>query len=990
MRWHLRALLVGAGAVGCGGAFAQTPASDSASTPGEEAVAEVTVTGSRIITNGNDSPTPVTVVTVDDMKATNPATVFVGLLDMPEFAGSRGATSSNPTGNAANSNQISALNLRGLGPIRTLLLYDGHRVPPTEQDGLVDANTIPQMLLQRVDIVTGGASAVYGSDAIGGVVNFITNRNFNGVKVELQAGISERRDDPTNQIGIAAGTNLFDGRGHIEGSFETHRIDGVLHRFTRDQFSQDWTVQGAGTSALPYFLVAGALNSQYSYGGRIATASGQPKNPLNNFIFATNGVLSPFVNGTTTGIPTGSTIQIGGSGIEDTSSTLLAQEGLDQGYGRFDFDLTDTLHYFLTASATVDHTLNYFGNVNSQNLIFSVNNAFLPATYPQQMAAAGDTTFAYFKKFGPDSIIPPSAINFFTHSYYFNTGLEGKLGDYKWEASYTGSDTNLHAKSGYTFNNGRLDAALDAVINPSNNQIVCQVSLTQYADLYPGCVPINMFGPNSESQASVDYVRQQGDFVGTMPTSDVSGSITGKPFNDWAGPVSMALSGEWRREGFKLTSTSPTVNYAPLDCTGLRFNCTPATATSVGVPAYNGGVAPRPPVNRTVSEAALEADVPMLKDLPLVRALDLNLAYRYAQYRNSGNPNILVPNFTTSFTANTWKLGVDWHMTDMLTVRATRSRDIRAPNLNDLYLPNGITFSNGNTDLLTKQNLTGTGAQPENINGGNPSLKPEVAATTTIGVVFDLTGKFSVAMDYYHITIADYITQINGASATFQNACYSGSLYYCSLQVRPTPITGPFPVTSTPLANAVTAWYVVPANVASLKTEGLDTELNYHTRLLNRALWLRGLVTYQPHILFDQPGSVTQDFSGAFGNPTTFSGAQLRLSVFAHYNLTENFTIDWQTNWRSRMHQLSDPTLVALSNTGVPAVAYSNLNLSYRLSGPWKGESTFFLNINNVFNQPAPIAGNYSTGSSPGLTSGFVPGDDPLGRYYYVGVRYRL
>src|SRR5258706_14435568 len=130
-RYFVGALLTGASALLFGAANAQTPANNSQAAANDE-LAEVMVTGSRVITNGNNSPTPVTVVNVDEMQTTHPATVFVGLLDLPEFAGSRGATSSNPSGNGANSNLISALNLRGLGPIRTLLLYDGHRVPPTQ------------------------------------------------------------------------------------------------------------------------------------------------------------------------------------------------------------------------------------------------------------------------------------------------------------------------------------------------------------------------------------------------------------------------------------------------------------------------------------------------------------------------------------------------------------------------------------------------------------------------------------------------------------------------------------------------------------------------------------------------------------------------------------------------------------------------------------------------------------------------------------------
>ncbi len=241
-----------------------------------------------------------TVVTVQELQATHPATVFESLLDLPAFAGSRGSTVSGPGtaggSNGANNGQISALSLRGLGPVRTLLLYDGHRVPATQQNGLVDANTIPQMLLQRVDVVTGGASAVYGSDAVGGVVNFITDRKFNGVKVETQGGISQERDAGTYQLGAAFGTDLFGGRGHFEASAQAFHDDGILHRMDRGSpFTDRWMVYGEGTAALPYFLASNGINTTATWGGKIVGPGTAATNPLLNYHFSTNCVAVPFV-----------------------------------------------------------------------------------------------------------------------------------------------------------------------------------------------------------------------------------------------------------------------------------------------------------------------------------------------------------------------------------------------------------------------------------------------------------------------------------------------------------------------------------------------------------------------------------------------------------------------------------------------------------------------------------------------------------------------
>jgi outer membrane receptor protein involved in Fe transport len=950
-----------------------------------EKLEEVMVTGSRVLTNGNDSPTPVTVVTVDDLQASHPSTVFEALLDLPSFSGSRGGLSSNP-GAAGNVNvAISTLNLRGLGTVRSLVLYDGHRVPATEQDGLVNANTIPQMLLQRVDIVTGGASAVYGSDAIGGVVNFVTDRNFTGSKLEAQTGLAERGDAGTYQVGAAFGTSLFDGRGHFQGSIETIHDDGVLNRNDRSQFLGRWTIQGAGTSALPFFLVANGTNSSYTFGGKITGSAGQPLNPLRNYQFSSNGVLTPFVNGSTVGIAPGSLVQIGGDGAYETGPSLKSRQDLNQVYGRFDFDLTDNLHYFLTASGTEDHTFNYYNNLNLQNLTMSASNAFLSPVYQQQMAAAGDQTFVFSKKFGSESLVPRTNADFYTRSLYINTGLEGQLGAYRWEASYTRSDAKLDSQANAGFDNGRLYAALDAVVNPATGQVVCQVSLTANAGRYPGCVPLNPFGPTSESQSAIDYVWRTADFLSKMPTDDISGSITGSPFNNWAGPVTVALSGEWRDQGFELISTAQPVNYAPLDCTGLRYNCVNATATNVGTASSSNSTANRPPISMTVSEAALEADVPLVKDLPLARSVDMNLAYRYAMYHGRGNSDPRTANTTSEFNTNAWKVGLTWDLNDEVTLRVARSRDVRAPNLFDLYQPNAITFAAGPQDLLTQQTLTGAGTLIETVNGGNPNLQPEVGSTTTVGMVFNPTPDLSVAIDAFDISVANYIFRINGFDTTVQNACYAGNAFFCTLHERP------FPISNTTPANAVTRWYVRPSNIARLETRGVDLEVNYTSMLASHPFTFRGLLTYQPHVNFYLPNAPTQDFAGTFGGTgNTAAGGKVRLTLFAHYSPTENFGIDWRTRWRASEVAAGDPTLVSSPNTDLPSQSYSSLNLSYRFSNLPTGVADVYLNIQNVLDQSAHVSAQYGAAASPGQVGGFRLGDDPIGRYYTLGVRYRM
>lgn len=983
MRRLRQASLAGISLAALSVGHAQTATPEPA--PDAAPIEAITITGTRVASNGNSAPTPVTMVSVQELQATHPSTLFEALLDQPVFAGSRGAMSSVPGSaggsNGPNNNQISSLNLRGLGSIRTLILYDGHRVPPTQQNGLVDNNTIPQMLLKRVDIVTGGASAVYGSDAIGGVVNFITNRSFNGVKIEAQDGQSERGFAASHQLGIAAGTSLFEGRGHIEGSIQNIHDAGVLHRNDLGSpFSDRWTIQGAGTAASPFFLASQATNQSATFGGKITSAAGQPANPLNNYQFAGNGVLAPMNTGSAVG--TTGDLRVGGDGYYHTGSTLKPQADLSQVYGRFDYDINDDLHFYATFAGTLDHSLSYNTNNQLQNFKLGSSNAYLPLAYQQQMQAAGVQYFNLSEVFGPDSNVQAQNFDFYTRTKYFNTGLEGSLGKYKWETSYSHADVTLDAQNNYTTNYGRLYAAMDAVKDASGN-IVCNVTLTN-PGLYPGCVPVSLFGPTAVSQAGADYIRNQSEFLIKMPTDDVSGNLTGSPFNNWAGPVNVAVSGEWRRQRYSLTTNAPPADYAPLDCTGIRFgNCVTPTASSVGSPIYNLAVAPRPPVSMTVGEVALESDVPLLKDAPLAKSADLNLAYRYASYSAEGNTDISAPSKKYTFDSKTWKIGLAWRINDVLSWRTARSRDLRAPNLNDLFSPKTTTFSGGFVDRWTGTNFTSTGALPATESSGNPNLRPEVAGTTTLGVVFTPTAQFSLAVDAFNIRINDFITRVAGSDSVIQDACYAGAAQFCALQLRPQALGA----SKDPAVNAVTKWLSRPINISSMTTRGADVEANYKTKLDGHAFSLRAFATYQPHVYYEQLGAPTQDGAGSL-SATNPAGAKIRTTVSAHYSPTERIGIDWQTRWRSSLHYTADATQVALPNTNVPSAAYSNLNLSYRFDGPIVGKATVYLNIQNVFGKAAPISG-LST-QSPGTVGGFALGDDPLGRYYNFGVRWSL
>ena len=924
---------------------AQTATSSATAAPEAataESLNEIVVTGSRVITNGNDSPNPVTVVRPQELSQIAPTSLIDALNDLPVFSGSRSQYSSAVGAGTAGGGNPAAneLNLRNLGANRDLILFDGQRVPPTVVLGVVDVDMIPQMLIQRVDTVTGGVSAVYGSDAISGVVNFVTNKNFNGVKVEGQAGVSQYDDDRTNRFGFAGGTKVLDGRAHIEGSFEHYEDDGIPSRLDRPWATQ-WAIEGAGTAAAPYQLVDNARLAKYSFGGLITNGV------LAGQTFANNGVLSPFVNGA----PTGSSCCQSGGGGAYFDTSLKAPLTTNQLFGRFDYDFAQNMH------GHVEVTANF--KTDSQNGIYdqisatiSSQNAFLPTAYQAALAAAHQSTFNLNEMIQQDQLVSRAS----EQQYFVNTGLNGKFADYDWSVDGNFGAATLNNTQHDNPDTQNLAAALDAVVNPSNGQIVCHVTLTNPgAD--PGCVPLNPFGPSAASAAALKYIVNDTHFTAQTRSYDLVGQISGEPLRSWAGPVKIALSAEWRRLTYEAsTDAPPTVDP---DCTGLAHNCSAST------PQWGEEFSDRSPVSQTVAEGAAEFDAPLLKDLPLVQLLSLNGAGRYTDYDTSG-------------AYWTWKLGLDWHVNDDLTIRATTSRDIRAPTLNDLYLP--LTVGTVSSQDL----LTGANPVVEQYSVGNPNLKAEIGHTSTVGFILrpSVLPGFSLSLDGYYIDVTNAITRVQGFTPSIQQICYAsgGTSPYCQLQSRPLGFT------NTSLANAVTAWYSEEINIAEIETYGADLEANYVGQILDHNFALRGFTTYQPHIIYRQPGTTTIDMGGvAYGPAPLVASPSLRVTLLGRFDVTRNLSVDVTERWRNSMKESGDPTQIWINNH-VASVAYTDLNISYKFdAGHVRTE--LFLNIGNLFNTSPPPAAVYGSGTSPGQTGSYSIGDDPIGRYFTMGAR---
>ncbi|MEJ5979180.1 TonB-dependent receptor [Novosphingobium sp. PS1R-30] len=942
-------------------------AADAEETGAKAAGDDIVVTGSRLITDGSSSPTQVTVVTNEVLLQTTPSSVSDAMRKLPQFANS----SSQSNSQAANSSfsASSYLNLRSIGPVRNLVLFDGNRLVPSSTVGAVDINTIPQMLIQRVDVATGGVSAVYGSDAVSGVVNFVIDRKFNGVKTFAQAGISSRGDNATQRLGVAAGTSFGGDRGHIEGSIEYFRSEGIESNKNRENGAARYTATGTGTAASPFRLTSNSrLGTTYSFGGRIVStqnaAGATIVTPFTDTNFSTNGVLRPFVHGAATGTPG---IESGGDGAYYESSLLSSLE-TKQAFLRLDYALTDTLNVHAQGAYTEADSVGVYiqpivGGAGGLATTISASNAFLSPALQQQLAAAGVSTFV-IRKFQME--VPRVVQDTNARNIFANIGFDGKIGSrFDWSVDYSHNEARRIDIIRGNGNTGRLWAALDAVVAPASytgsdfllngqgQRVVCNVTLTN-PSLYPGCLPLNVFGPSSEDQRASAFTRGDTRSVLTQKLDTVTATIKGSLFSLPAGEVRVAVNGEYRKQTLLGDSTNqPT---ALTSCTGLRFNCNPAAP----VAEYRQNVIANSRGEVSVKEVGGEILVPILADAPFAKSLNLTGAVRYTDYSTSGG-------------VTTWKAGLDWHVTDDLSFRATRSRDIRAPTVYELFGPQQFARS-GYNDILTNTNDT-----VQVIAGSNAALAPEKADTFTVGGVYKprwLPG-LSIAVDYFNIKIKDAISLIDGTSATVQRQCIDSGFTsaVCSLYVRPLPNS------NTTAANYPTRVLQSYVNAAREKTSGVDVDVIYKDHFLGGDWNFRVIGTYQPtytRVLF--AGDPLLNNAGVDGLP------KYRVTGFLGYAVGA-FSIDTQTTWHSATKHSALSTVV-FDYPDSPAKAFTDLTVTYDIPTGTSMKPQFFVTVSNLFDTTPGIF------AAPAGTPGFGPittnGEDPVGRYFTAGFRTRF
>ena len=954
-----------------------------------ETTGDITVTGTRIVRDGYSAPTPVSVISTEEINREAPANISDFVNTLPAVRGS--GTSANSNGALSNGGAgINTVNLRSLGANRTLVLVDGQRSVPSTNTGSVDVNTIPQALVERVEVVTGGASSAYGSDAVSGVVNFILNKNFTGLEAEYEHGVTTYGDAPNHKVSLTAGTSFADGKGHITVSGEYFTQKGV-HTIDRD-----WNETGffrvnnpqyssaacndtsATTLCYPEYLVtSNAGVSGYTPGGLItgATRASDGLAASGAALAAVRGIYFGSVN-PSTGYGSinhlnfgaiGGQWMVGGdreitSESHTGSATLQPSEKRQSAFGRLSYEFSPALHVFGQFAYSRYRGQSYYQQTASTAVSIKSDNAFLSPDVKALMAANGLSAVTV----GAGNVfIDPQGSDNTREVFRYVAGADGEfdaLGrNWKWDVYYQRGETKTKEGLTNAWLSQRYTDATDAVVVTAANRgtsglalgsIVCRTSLTNPTN---GCAPLNVLGVGVPTQtAAISYITggNRSPLRNQRLTQDVAAFnfSTNSLFELPAGPVSLAFGGEWRKEGI---SGSVDPFFQP----GRD-----AQNNLVGTWLYGNFLVNSGTYN--VKEAYLETVI------PIIEGMDFNGAVRATDYSTSG-------------TVATWKAGLTWQAIDDIKLRGTISRDIRAPNLADLYAPGGGASNSvarpGNaSDRLITSNL------------GNPDLAPEVARTYGAGVVFTPTflPGFAASVDYYNIELKGAISSYG--IQTIADQCYQQKIAQsCNAIIN---------ANGRGLDADIISIEVIPQNFVSIKSSGIDFEASYRRPIGPGTLSLRGLASYA--IAQKTANFVVAETDAAGQNTGGLPNWTYRFS--AGYDFSSGFGI--QAIVRGVSGGVYDNNAIVcdtdcpasstdyrtMNLNSIPGATYFDMNANYKfeLAG---AKSEVYFSIRNLFNSDPVLVANGPTGDN---TEAYPQTNralyDVLGRVFRLGVRFKI
>jgi iron complex outermembrane recepter protein len=931
------------------------PIADEAGDEGTQGRGDVVVTGSRIAAGGFSAPTPTTVIGEEQIAANAQPNIFTTIAQLPSLQGSTG-TQVNTFSTSSGQQGLSSFSLRGVGAIRTLTLLDGQRVVGANVTGVPDVSLFPQLLVNRVDVVNGGASASYGSDAVGGVVNFITDTRFTGFKGNVQGGITTYGDDEQVLVQLAAGTSLLNDRLHIITSVEYDDEKGIPGgNFGLDiAGSRDWFQQtsminrGVLNDGSPQYIIRNLVQSTTFTKYGLITGG-----PLRGTAFDVSGNPFPFQYGS----PCYGDFCLGGdlSGNVDAGRSLRSSIERFNSYSRFGFEFAPDNEVYATVNLARVRTSNQPVNgMNRPGLTIQCANPFVPQSVRTACATAGITSFAFGTS---NASLGNTRVETERRQSRLVLGLKGKVPIGKGDWTY-----DVYAERGVNYTdidvsnimlNPRFNQAIDVVL--LNGQPACRSAVARAA----GCQPLNVFGDQVSDAAFGYVVPENGPFQRTRQTQDVaSANFSGNLIDLWAGPLAIAFGGEYRREFYRVFA----------DPYGAGYDNTPPGGAYPFDPVLNAsgngnwyaGTYKNGRGKYDVKEAFLEANLPLF-DGEGVGNANINGAARVTDYSTSG-------------TIWAWKVGGTWDTPlQGFRIRGVTSRDVRAPNLSELFAaPVTTTLPNffdpfTNTNKLVVQNSI-----------GNTALTPEIARNTTAGFSYnpEFAPNFNLSFDYYTLKIKDVISGL--APADIVQLCFQNVLpATCSaFDLNNTGGNGNF-------VN------VQAFNLASIDTKGFDIEASLRFRQplgLPGSLTFRGLATHVIDYVTDTGLPNTIPVDGA-GNNLGATPDWKWLMVQTYEN--DRFSLLVQERWFTdgtygNQYLVCAPGECPASTTQVPTIDNNTLKGAFYVDiGATVNvleTVTVYGKVDNLFDrdpEPSPIFNN------PALY-------DQVGRTFRLGARFRF
>ena len=957
--------------------------------PDAESLQEIVVTGSRIATPELETYAPTTVLSSAAIENTGTINIADSLRDLPSVG-----TSALSTANSnflTSDSGINTVNLRNLGDQRTLVLVNGRRMTPGESGtGIVDLNTIPTDFIDHIEIVTGGASAIYGSDAVAGVVNIIYKKDFQGLELHGQYGQSGYNDDAAYIGGLTFGTALADNRGHFMVNISHDKEQG-LRSGSRAATNTDIAVtpQGIFNPQFSSYIPQGNFffnSSAQGFGNSPTTPPGEFSfNPDGSLI---NGNLGPGFNRSADRL-----IEV------PIERTLLAST--------FTYDLTDHHHLYseLTYSDTTTHSQieptplaangvpGVYGDAvdaNGDPIGMPVTNAYLqtlPALAPivSEINAWNSTGANCVGSLATNPAY--DCINYITfrrrltdigdrgndairQTYRAVLGVNGDLpfGDWKYDASYVYGRTTDQQQSFGAVNTLNFQNALNSVVDPVTGKIVCADPVAVAA----GCVPINVFGLNSITPAAAAYVAatitRDVAISEEVTNAYATGSIATLP----AGNVVLVVGTEFRKD-------SSSEIQDPLTNEGLN--------ASNAIPNVEGSI--------SVKEAFAEVEAPLLKDLAFAKSLGLDGAFREAHYSTAGN-------------VNAWKVGLNWAVIPDIRLRGVYSRAVRAPNIGELYGGQAQTFPSvtdpcdGTTAASTGQTAAACRAIPAvaaaiaahgaftytpldyqsifGLIGSNTQLTSEKSKTKTYGFVLtpSFVPNFSLSVDYFDVNVQGAVnaipfqTSINDCLATATDT-------FCNNVIRNATTGKIFEVLQLNL------------NVGYIRSTGIDSTARYHWDMGAAGRMDLSLTeTHQLKLEQAVPGAPTEvDLGQLNAGGRLGAGFKDRATLNADYGIGP-LDFNWKLNFLGPIQDTTPANgIIFAPLNNVPAYFYNDLQARYTFDFADHSKLTGYLGANNVFNKKPPYLPSGMASDVTG-TSTAADSYDVIGVFWYGGFRVKF